>query len=303
MYALRAFGGTLFIIGAIVSVYNLYKTAKSGSFVAQEEDQAQPIADPTPDMSEKWHRRLEGRPMQFTAITLVVILIGGIVEYVPTALVDSNIPKIESVKPYTPLELEGRDIYIAEGCNNCHSQMIRPFRSETERYGEYSKAGEFVYDHPFLWGSKRTGPDLHRIGGKYPDSWHLRHMYDPTSTSPGSIMPAYTWMLTEKMDTESIDNRISALRTIGVPYPEGYEDMALEDMMSQAEEITERLHENGFTELDGIEIKSDTQIIAMIAYLQRLGIDIKGNNNPFEDLPSSKMLTSDMFEKENQDSE
>ncbi|MFH5830925.1 cytochrome-c oxidase, cbb3-type subunit I [Halalkalibaculum sp. DA384] len=290
MYALRAVGGTLFITGAIISVYNLWKTAASGQFVAAEEDEAQPIADPSANAKETWHRRLESRPIQLTALTLVVILIGGIVEYVPTALIDSNVPTISSVKPYTPLEVEGRDIYIAEGCNNCHSQMIRPFRSETERYGEYSKAGEFVYDHPFLWGSKRTGPDLHRVGGKYPDSWHLRHMYDPESTSPGSIMPAYPWMFSQQMDMESIGNRISALRSVGVPYAEGYEEQALADMKAQAEEITQELHQAGFKEVDGIEITSDKQIIAMIAYLQRLGVDIKGDNNPFEGLPSSKVI-------------
>ncbi|NGP88803.1 cytochrome-c oxidase, cbb3-type subunit I [Fodinibius halophilus] len=299
MYALRAVGGTLFILGACFAVYNLYKTAKQGSFVEQEQDEAQPIADPTGDDNEKWHRRLESRPVQFTVLTLIVILIGGIVEYVPTALVDSNVPTISSVKPYTPLEVEGRDIYIAEGCNNCHSQMIRPFRSETERYGEYSKAGEFVYDHPHLWGSKRTGPDLHRIGGKYPDSWHLRHMYDPTSTSPGSIMPAYPWMLTQEMDTETIDERISALRTVGVPYAPGYEEEALADLKAQAEEITQNLHQSGFKEIDGIKIESDKQIIAIIAYLQRLGIDIKGNNNPFEGLPSSKALSKGDMVKQN----
>ena len=301
MYALRAFGGTLFIIGACFAVYNLYRTAKSGQLVELEEDQAQPIVDPSPGSGESWHRRLESRPIQLTALTLVVILIGGIIEYVPTALVDSNVPTISSVKPYTPLEVEGRDIYIAEGCNNCHSQMIRPFRSETERYGEYSKAGEFVYDHPFLWGSKRTGPDLHRIGGKYPDSWHLRHMHDPNSTSPGSIMPAYPWMLTQEMDMETIDERISALRAVGVPYAEGYEDQALEDLKAQAEDITQGLHEAGFKEVDGIPITSDKQIIAIIAYMQRLGIDIQGNNNPFEGLPSSKVLSEDMNEQQTQD--
>lgn len=301
MYALRAVGGTLFILGACFAVYNIYKTAKSGTFLAKEEDQAQAIANAEGNgQKEKWHRRLESRPVQFTVLTLIVILIGGIVEYVPTALIDSNVPTIASVKPYTPLEVEGRDIYIVEGCNNCHSQMIRPFRSETERYGEYSKAGEFVYDHPFLWGSKRTGPDLHRIGGKYPDSWHLRHMYDPSSTSPGSIMPKYTWMLTQKMDMETIDERISALRSVGVPYVEGYEDKALADMKAQAKEITQGLHESGFEELDGIKVEPDDKIIAIIAYLQRLGIDIKGNNNPFENLPSSKAIGTSMLERRTQ---
>lgn len=290
MYGLRAIGGTLFIIGASFGAYNLWKTARQGSFVHQEEDESQAIIDPAAGTKEKWHRRLEGRPIQFTALTLVVILIGGIIEYVPTALVDSNVPTIASVKPYTPLEIEGRDIYIAEGCNNCHSQMIRPFRSETERYGEYSKAGEFVYDHPFLWGSKRTGPDLHRIGGKYPDSWHVRHMYDPTSTSPGSIMPAYPWMFTEKADIESIPNRISALRTVGVPYVADYEELAIRDYMAQANSIVNGLKENGFGEIEGIEITSDSKIVAMIAYLQRMGIDIKGEKNPWEDLPSNERL-------------
>jgi cytochrome c oxidase cbb3-type subunit I/II len=290
MYGLRAIGGTLFIIGASFGAYNLWKTARQGSFEAEEVDEAQAIIDPAAGTNEKWHRRLEGRPLQFTALTLVVILIGGIIEYVPTALVDSNVPTIASVKPYTPLEIEGRDIYIAEGCNNCHSQMIRPFRSETERYGEYSKAGEFVYDHPFLWGSKRTGPDLHRIGGKYPDSWHVRHMYDPTSTSPGSIMPAYPWMFTQKADIESIPNRISALRTVGVPYAEGYEELAIRDYEAQANSIVNGLKQNGFGEIEGIEITSDSKIVAMIAYLQRMGIDIKGNKNPWEDLPSNERL-------------
>ena len=290
MYGLRAIGGTLFIIGATFGAYNLWKTARQGSFVAEEVDEAQAIIDPAAGTNEKWHRRLEGRPLQFTALTLVVILIGGVIEYVPTALVDSNVPTIASVKPYTPLEIEGRDIYIAEGCNNCHSQMIRPFRSETERYGEYSKAGEFVYDHPFLWGSKRTGPDLHRIGGKYPDSWHVRHMYDPTSTSPGSIMPAYPWMFTQKADIESIPNRISALRTVGVPYVADYEELAIRDYNAQANSIVNDLKNNGFGEIEGIEITSDSKIVAMIAYLQRMGIDIKGEKNPWEDLPSNERL-------------
>ncbi|MEX0905240.1 MAG: cytochrome-c oxidase, cbb3-type subunit I [Balneolaceae bacterium] len=293
MYALRAIGGTLFITGAGFAVYNLYKTAKSGNLVEQEKDQAQPLVASTNGAKEKWHRRLESRPLQLTALTLVVISIGGIIEYVPTALVDSNVPTISSVKPYTPLEVEGRDIYIAEGCVGCHSQMIRPFRSETERYGEYSKAGEFVYDHPFLWGSKRTGPDLHRLGGKYSDSWHLRHMHDPTSTSPGSIMPAYPWLLTQDMDQSSIGSRIKALRRVGVPYREGYEDEALADLQAQSEEITKDLHDSGFEQLDGIEISSEKKIIAIIAYMQRLGIDIKGNNDPFENLPSSQALVND----------
>jgi len=296
MYALRAFGGSLFIVGALFGVYNIAKTAMSGKLNADEKAQAPALIDPTDGHEEKWHRKLEGRPLKFTLLVVVAILIGGIVEYMPTALIDSNIPTIESVKPYTPLEVAGRDIYIAEGCNNCHSQMIRPFRSETERYGEYSKAGEFVYDHPFLWGSKRTGPDLHRIGGKYPDSWHLRHMYDPNSTSPGSIMPAYTWLLKKETDVESIPNKINALRTVGVPYAEGYDDIAIRDFKAQAEQIADGLKENGFGEVEGIKITSDKEIIALIAYLQRLGIDIKGNNDPFEGLPSNARMGANIKE-------
>ena len=296
MYALRAFGGTLFIVGALFGAYNIFKTASVGSLEAEEETQAPAVIDPAAGRTEKWHRRLEGRPLKFSVFIVIAILIGGIVEYLPTALIESNIPTIESVKPYTPLEIEGRDIYISEGCNNCHSQMIRPFRSETERYGEYSKAGEFVYDHPFLWGSKRTGPDLHRIGGKYPDSWHLRHMYDPNSTSPGSIMPAYPWLLKKESYAETIPNRVNALRSVGVPYVEGYEDLAIKDFKAQADQIADGLKENGFGTVEGTEITSDKQIIALIAYLQRLGVDISGTNDPFAELPSNSRMGANIRE-------
>jgi cytochrome c oxidase cbb3-type subunit I/II len=184
-------------------------------------------------------------------------------------LIKSNIPTIASVKPYTPLELEGRDIYVREGCYNCHSQMVRPFRSETERYGEYSKAGEFVYDHPFQWGSKRTGPDLHREGGKYPDAWHYQHMEKPTSVSPGSVMPEYSWLLSNQLDISHTPAKIGAMRKLGVPYPEGYEKLAVADLQSQADGIVKRLEDAR------IITDPDKEIIAVIAYLQRLGTDIK----------------------------
>jgi cytochrome c oxidase cbb3-type subunit I/II len=203
-------------------------------------------------------------------VSLVVVAIGGLIEFIPVFLVKSNIPTIASVKPYTPLELQGRDIYIREGCYTCHSQMIRPFRSETARYGEYSKAGEFVYDHPFQWGSKRTGPDLARLGGKYPDSWHYNHMVDPTSMSPGSIMPPYPWLLEDQIDGNSTIAKIKAMQRLGVPYPEGYDKIAVKDMEAQAKQIAENLKK------DGIETLSDREIVALIAYLQRLGKDIKG---------------------------
>jgi len=199
----------------------------------------------------------------------VVILIGGIVEMVPTFLVDSNVPTISAVKPYTPLELHGRDVYIAEGCNNCHTQMVRPFRHETERYGEYSKSGEFVYDHPHLWGSKRTGPDLHRLGGKYSDSWHYNHMIEPERMSPGSIMPTYAWLATEQVDTSMTAAKINAMRTLGVPYAEGYEHRANADLRAQQSEIVKSL------KTDNIEADPNSKMVALIAYLQRLGTDIQ----------------------------
>jgi cytochrome c oxidase cbb3-type subunit I/II len=186
-------------------------------------------------------------------------------------LVKSNVPTIASVRPYSPLELQGRDIYIREACNSCHSQLVRPFRSEVERYGEYSKAGEYVYDHPFLWGSKRTGPDLHRIGGKYPNFWHYLHMEDPTTMSPGSLMPKYPWLLTNDLDISTTPKKISVMRGFGVPYPDGYEQIANDELMIQAEEIAANLQESG------APAEPDKEIIALIAYLQRLGVDIKSN--------------------------
>ena len=161
------------------------------------------------------HRRLEGRATLFTVLVAVLVSIGGLIELVPLAAVETNVPTIASVKPYTPLELEGRDLYVREGCYNCHSQMVRPFRAETMRYGEYSRAGEFVYDHPFQWGSKRTGPDLHRVGGKYPDAWHYRHMEDPQQTSVGSIMPPYKWLLTDELDGRLTTRKLKAMKTLG----------------------------------------------------------------------------------------
>ncbi len=221
MYIIRAIGGLLYFSGAIIMVYNLHKTAKQGSFESEETAQAPALVKfKDPFVKGKRHRWLEGKPMQFLVASTVVVLIGGIVEFLPTFLVKSNIPTIASVKPYTPLELQGRDIYIKEGCVSCHSQLIRPFRSETERYGEYSKAGEYVYDHPFLWGSKRTGPDLHREGKKYPNMWHYLHMQDPRSMSPGSIMPAFPWLLTNDLDTSTTATKINVMRSLGVPYPD-----------------------------------------------------------------------------------
>jgi cytochrome c oxidase cbb3-type subunit I/II len=198
---------------------------------------------------------------------------------IPTFLIKSNIPTITEVRPYTPLELEGRDIYIREGCYTCHSQMVRPFRAETERYGEYSKAGEFVYDHPFQWGSKRTGPDLAREGSgnnKKSNAWHYNHMADPTSTSPTSIMPRYPWLHTNTIDESMTPAKIRAMMTLGVPYPEGYDQQAVADMHKQAQTIADDLKANESKLLLGENgIQPNQEIIALIAYMQKLGADIE----------------------------
>jgi cytochrome c oxidase cbb3-type subunit I/II len=269
-YLARAVGGTLFLTGAIMMCYNLIKTVKQGSFLANEDAEAPALGNTYKAHStDHWHRWIERKPIQMLIVSLVVVVIGGAIEIIPTFLVKSNIPTISSVKPYTPLELQGRDIYVREGCYVCHSQMVRPFRDETARYGEYSKAGEFIYDHPFQWGSKRTGPDLARVGGKYPDSWHYNHMMDPTSMSPGSIMPTYPWLLEDQVDVSSTVAKIKAMQRLGVPYPEGYEKIAAADMEKQANEIAANLKK------DGVQTASDREIVALIAYLQKLGKDIK----------------------------
>lgn len=269
MYITRSVGGTLYLIGALMMVYNLYKTAKQGSFIANEEAEAAPLLKETSHVKEYWHRWIERKPAALLVFSLIMVAIGGILEIIPTFLIKSNVPTITSVKPYTALELQGRDIYIREGCYTCHSQMIRPFRDEVARYGEYSKAGEFVYDHPFQWGSKRTGPDLARIGGKYPDSWHYNHMMEPSLMSPGSIMPRYGWLLDNNLDTASTPAKIRAMQTLGVPYPKGYDQQANKDLMTQANSIRISL------KMDKIETPANKEIVALISYLQRLGKDIK----------------------------
>lgn len=275
MHVLRSIGGALYLTGVIVMAFNLGKTMLRAKLVANEPAEAMPLAtaaviDPA---DKKWHRSLERKPIKFMVLALIVILIGGMVEMMPTFTIQSNVPTIASVKPYSPLELQGRDLYIREGCVNCHSQTVRPFRSETERYGEYSKAGEFVYDHPFLWGSKRTGPDLHRVGGKYTNAWHFNHMLDPTSMSPGSIMPAYPWLIKQKLDTTTTATKVRAMQTLGVPYVSGYDLEANAELKAQADSIVKDLKQNN------IKVKNDREIVALIAYLQRLGTDIKANKS------------------------
>ncbi|HMW38559.1 MAG: cytochrome-c oxidase, cbb3-type subunit I [Saprospiraceae bacterium] len=271
-YIMRAVGGTIFLVGVFVMVYNLIKTARQGRFVAEEYGEAAPLSAQHKPVSHAFtHAILERKPLLLLVLSLIVVAIGGIFELIPTFLVKENIPTISSVKPYTPLELQGRDIYIREGCYNCHSQMIRPFRYEVKRYGDYSKAGEFVYDHPFQWGSKRTGPDLAREGGKYSDSWHFNHMLDPRSMAPGSIMPSYPFLFEKDIDRSTTMSKIHAMRNLGVPYPANYEVQANDDMDKQAQTIATSLKESK------IDIPKEREIIALIAYLQRLGKDVKLN--------------------------
>lgn len=281
MHIMRSVGGTIYLLGVILMAYNLYKTIKSGKLIANEEAEAAALPAYVSKGREHWHRVIERKPLMMLVLSLIVIMIGGIVEMVPTFLIKENVPTIEAVKPYTPLELEGRDLYIKEGCVNCHSQTVRPFRSETERYGEYSKAGEFVYDHPFLWGSKRTGPDLAREGSTKlykQDSWHYYHFIKPSEMTQGSIMPSYAWLTKNELNTSLTVGKIKAMQKLGVPYPEGYENQAIDDLKKQAQKIADNLHNEGVRNEDGSKVSANTEVIALIAYLQRLGTDVTKSN-------------------------
>ncbi|MGA9588742.1 MAG: cytochrome-c oxidase, cbb3-type subunit I [Salegentibacter sp.] len=293
MYAMRAVGGTLYILGMFILLYNIIQTVRHGSKVEDELAEAAPLQRVSSGRvaGEAYHTWLERKPVKLTIYATIAILIGGMVQIIPSLMVDDYVPVISSVKPYTPLELEGRDIYIREGCVSCHSQMIRPFRSEVERYGEYSKSGEYVYDHPFLWGSKRTGPDLLRVGGKYSDNWHLNHMYDPRSTSSGSIMPSYPWLLKDKLDKSNTETKLRAMVSLGVPYTEEEIENAQQEMLEQGTEIEKSLYADpDFAQTyeadkkfaaennqDFVQMRN-REIVALIAYLQRLGTDIKVKN-------------------------
>lgn len=282
-YILRTLGGVLYITGTVMMFYNLVKTAKSGSFVADEPAEA--VVSRNVEVKggkEYWHRAIEKRPIRFMIFSLIVVAIGGIVEIIPTMIVKSNVPTISQVKPYTALELEGRDIYVREGCYNCHSQMIRPLRFETARYGEYSKSGEFVYDHPFQWGSKRTGPDLAREGGLRSNYWHYEHFLRPKDVSSGSVMPAYTWFSENELDVSLTTSKLEAMVTLGVPYTEEDIKNGPEDLKKQALEIAQDIVDNYPEELKkGMDVKARVnelktkEVVAVIAYLQRLGTDIK----------------------------
>jgi len=218
-------------------------------------------------MAEHWHRRLiEGKSGLMAVLTTALISVGGLVEIVPMFSIEAW-PEAEQIDPYTPLEVAGRDIYIREGCYVCHSQMVRPFRDETLRYGPWSHSKEYMWDRPFLLGSRRIGPDLHRLGGKYPDAWHYEHMKDPRSTSPGSIMPAYDWLIEWKIDAADVQSSVVALSRVGTPYTEQQIAEVPQQLQQQGGEIVDRLAEAG------IDAAWDDEIVALTAYLQRLGTD------------------------------
>ncbi len=297
MYWVRLVAALLFFGGLLVGVWNLWKTIRSAPAGFDEEPEV--VAPPlvkdlsapgavTPantydhalyrlqhELRHGFHRVLEGRVVTFTVLTTLALAVGSLVEAIPMFLDKSNVKEIASVKPYTPLEVLGRDVYIREGCYNCHSQLVRPFRYETERYGEYSKAGEYVYDHPFQWGSKRTGPDLHRVGGKYPSLWHVRHMKEPSLTTPGSVMPRYPHLLKDDYDVASVGAKMRALRAVGTPYTDGEIEDAPASIEAQAKAIVAEVEAQ-----QGPKGLAGKEITALTAYLQRLGTDIRWKRVP-----------------------
>lgn len=266
MYWVRLIGGSTYLVGAIICLYNMIKTSTSAT--ADASDEKVTIVPERHVEPRTWHERLEGKAFGLALFSIALAGIGGLCELIPTFLIEANVPTISAVKPYTPLELHGRDLYVREGCYNCHSQMIRSFQKEVQRYGARSEAGEFVYDHPFQWGSKRTGPDLQRVGGKYPNLWHYRHMMDPRSTSPGSIMPVYTWLEKAEVDMDELPLKIAAMKKLGVPYDDGMAQDPKTPYLTQAREIKASL------EKDGVSLSEKSEMLAMIAYLQRLGHDL-----------------------------
>jgi len=222
------------------------------------------------------HGTIERNVTLLAVLSLLVVTIGGIVEIAPLFWIDSTIEKVEGVRPYTPLELAGRNIYVREGCYSCHSQMVRPFRDETERYGHYSLAAESMYDHPFQWGSKRTGPDLARVGGRYSDEWHVAHLKDPRSVVPESIMPGYTFLAARDLTPGDMSADLRALKLAGVPYSQASIAKANEDLKAQADpntdagNLAQRYPKAQVRDFDGDPGKV-TEMDALVAYLQMLG--------------------------------
>jgi len=223
-------------------------------------------------MAYEWHRPIEAKWATLTALTFLAIIVGGLVLLVPPFFLQGTIQELAGQRPYSPLELEGRDLYIREGCNVCHSQQVRPFKTETDRYGPYSVAGEGVYDRPFLWGSRRTGPDLARIGGKYPNSWHWLHFQNPRNLEPRSNMPAFSFLLETPLDTSLTQARLRTLKRLGHPYSDAEIEGALDSLSKQAAGIAASLRSDG---IDLDEVGARSEAIAVIAYLQSLGRAIR----------------------------
>ncbi len=292
MYWIRVVGGGLYIAGVALCAYNMYRTWKARPATYDVPVYSAPTLSryyddgPAPQSRVRgsvvnaahaidvwsqaaWHRRWERLPLRFTVWTTLAVLVASLFEIIPTFLIRSNVPTIATVTPYTPLELYGRDVYLAQGCYNCHSQMIRPMLAETKRYGDYSKPGEFVYDHPFQWGSRRIGPDLAREGGKQSSLWHALHFQNPRQLSPKSLMPAYPELLSTPIDYADIEKKIAAMVTLGVPYGTDVVGHAAELARAQAAEINKSI-----VEQDGPAGLEDKEVLALIAYLQRLGTDI-----------------------------
>lgn len=275
MYWVRAFGGTLVLLGFIALVYNIYKTIKLAPKDSQEVVYEAPaLSSLEDDGHDSGHRKLEGLPLVFSVLSFLAIIVGSLIELLPSLMSNQFVVTDARVKPYTPLEVVGRDIYVREGCYTCHSQLVRPLVSEKIRYGRPSEAAEYVYDRPFQWGSRRIGPDVHRVGGKYSHMWHYRHMKDPRVVTPGSIMPNYPWLYKNKVKFKLIKKKLNVLHVLGVPYKEQEMNNAEDLAFAQAKEITQELVE------DGVNPKMvDKEIIALIAYLQRLGTDTAGGEN------------------------
>lgn len=275
MYVFRIVGGTLFLVGFLLFLFNIAKTIKIGNLVNNEEAEAPALinSEKRNKITESVHRWLERKSIRFAILVFIALVVGGAVQIIPMMKVESNVPKISSVKPYSPLELAGRDVYISNGCYNCHSQQVRPLRYETDRYGEYSKIGEFVYDHPFQWGSRRSGPDLARAGyigsSTYKTAiWHYNHFMKPLEMIPQTIMPAYTWLADKEVNLNIIPKKIKVMQTLGVPYEKDYDKKAIEDYNTQAKLIADELKASGVT------VNPNSEMVAIIAYLHKLGRDI-----------------------------
>lgn len=267
LYWIRALGGLLFLTGFLIMVYNVIKTIQAAPAGHKDTEAQVPVSMVADSHPEKGHRKLEGMVTVFSVLTLIAVLVGSVIEIYPTLNMSKYVKEENAIEPYTPLELAGRDIYQAEGCYVCHSQMIRQLPGDVLRYGKASTIEESMYDHPFQWGSKRTGPDLAREGKKYPDLWHYRHMIDPRAVTPKSIMPSYPWLADKSIDFVSLRKKVAVMKALGVPYDDN--TLAQADVMAekQAKQIADDLKAQGVTQ-DGLERK---QIVAMIAYLQCLG--------------------------------